>query len=617
MGKKQQRTLPMPRLLAAAALLSAAIAPANSSTVPPTSGGSMSVVGSVLIAANFPGADAETKIANCIAALPTTGGICDARGITGPEAWGDTLVISKPVTLLLGYAVFIYSGSGDMIHIPTSAVGPITIEGRGIPRTGGQGTKLINNSAAGDGIHIQATYGSGRISVRHLQVTSTVTHATGAAINVDYGNNWTSTDVEIDDVEAYGHVVGVRIVQPIQARVIEVTASGSVDGIRLEGGTSSTFDTTYALNSGRDNYQITGEYNGFPVWRPSISYSAGYFISPNANFNGHIFKCTKVGTSGSTEPTFCTSSGCTVSDGTVIWTESGLATQLFAGDPGRLAYWRPSTAYSPNTVIAPFKNTNENVGAPTTYIYKATAAGTSGGTEPSTWCTTSGCTVTDGPAGSAVTWTEIGNLDGAAFGPTYTTLRNTASDSASRDGYRQIGGVTTYLGVGAEGGGTCFHIIKGSATFVRPYTNSCYGDGLRVELPFSPALNNIDVDVIGAYLTAAGVAGTYGVNAIGQNAYVYLIGGGSTGFPAGQTGGTGVIQSWDFGTAIAGQRASFTARTVNPNSTFILPSVTAANLPGGTNGQVFYCSDCTATAACAGGGTGAVAKRINGAWVCN
>ena len=35
------------------------------------------------------------------------------------------------------------------------------------------------------------------------------------------------------------------------------------------------------------------------------------------------------------------------------------------------------------------------------------------------------------------------------------------------------------------------------------------------------------------------------------------------------------------------------------------------------NGALVYCSDCTIANPCASGGTGAFAKRLNGAWVCN
>lgn len=43
-----------------------------------------------------------------------------------------------------------------------------------------------------------------------------------------------------------------------------------------------------------------------------------------------------------------------------------------------------------------------------------------------------------------------------------------------------------------------------------------------------------------------------------------------------------------------------------------------ASLPGSpTNGTMLFCNDCTIANPCAGGGTGALAKRLNGVWVCN
>jgi hypothetical protein len=46
-------------------------------------------------------------------------------------------------------------------------------------------------------------------------------------------------------------------------------------------------------------------------------------------------------------------------------------------------------------------------------------------------------------------------------------------------------------------------------------------------------------------------------------------------------------------------------------------SVTFASLGASVNGTVFYCSNCTIANPCAGAGTGALAKRLNGVWVCN
>lgn len=42
-----------------------------------------------------------------------------------------------------------------------------------------------------------------------------------------------------------------------------------------------------------------------------------------------------------------------------------------------------------------------------------------------------------------------------------------------------------------------------------------------------------------------------------------------------------------------------------------------ADLGAATNGSMIYCSNCTVANPCAGAGTGAIAKRLNGVWVCN
>lgn len=42
-----------------------------------------------------------------------------------------------------------------------------------------------------------------------------------------------------------------------------------------------------------------------------------------------------------------------------------------------------------------------------------------------------------------------------------------------------------------------------------------------------------------------------------------------------------------------------------------------ANLGAAANGTMIYCGDCTKATPCAGGGTGALAVRLNGAWDCN
>jgi hypothetical protein len=48
-----------------------------------------------------------------------------------------------------------------------------------------------------------------------------------------------------------------------------------------------------------------------------------------------------------------------------------------------------------------------------------------------------------------------------------------------------------------------------------------------------------------------------------------------------------------------------------------MPGVVQGNLGTPANGTVIYCSDCTIANPCAAGGNGALAKRLNGVWVCN
>lgn len=60
---------------------------------------------------------------------------------------------------------------------------------------------------------------------------------------------------------------------------------------------------------------------------------------------------------------------------------------------------------------------------------------------------------------------------------------------------------------------------------------------------------------------------------------------------------------------------------VTAKGTLRPPSYAFSTLPsgltGGFNGTFVYCSDCTKATPCASGGTGAMAKRLNGAWDCN
>src|SRR5689334_16632943 len=72
---------------------------------------------SVLLADKYTGADAGEKITKCIAALPPTGGVCDARNLAGEQASASGFTVgspSKPVELMLGPVMLLTRGT---IHV--------------------------------------------------------------------------------------------------------------------------------------------------------------------------------------------------------------------------------------------------------------------------------------------------------------------------------------------------------------------------------------------------------------------------------------------------------------------------------------------------------------------
>jgi hypothetical protein len=110
------------------------------------------------------------------------------------------------------------------------------------------------------------------------------------------------------------------------------------------------------------------------------------------------------GKSGGSAATLDTTVGNDVTDGGLTWTTVGLT-------------WDDTTVYVMNEIAIPT--------TPNGYYYKVTTAGTSDGTEPASWPTTVGATVTDG----TVTWTNMGAITAVA-GDTYYTVGAYVYDAA-------------------------------------------------------------------------------------------------------------------------------------------------------------------------------------------
>ena len=66
--------------------------------------------------------------------------------------------------------------------------------------------------------------------------------------------------------------------------------------------------------------ELRADISGVSAWVASTAYSLGGIVKPTGGYGGCVYECTTAGTSGTTEPTWPTSNGATVSDNTVTWT---------------------------------------------------------------------------------------------------------------------------------------------------------------------------------------------------------------------------------------------------------------------------------------------------------
>lgn len=160
------------------------------------------------------------------------------------------------------------------------------------------------------------------------------------------------------------------------------------------------------------------------LWAASTAYTVGQEVVPTAaSDTGYIYECTTAGTSAASEPSWSSTVGGTVTDGSVTWTVrritrigidavymsfaqiervsaryhhaairfSDRISEQTLGAETKASKWVASTAYTTDSWVVPTT-------APTNaVVYECTTAGTSGSSEP-VWPTTAGTTVADGTA---------------------------------------------------------------------------------------------------------------------------------------------------------------------------------------------------------------------------
>lgn len=198
----------------------------------------------IINAAEMTGATAGAKIVNALAALPSTGGVIDARGIVGAQSITSTISVSKPARILLGATTFtctsdpvfrIISDSASIVGIgpqsylnKTSGTGDAIELGDGATSTRDaliKDIKIAATDAMAWGIDLQLAYNA-KIENVVLSCSSTAS----GAIRVD-----NSIDVEITHVNI-GAIKGTGILQQNDSNGLTILG-GRIDGFANTAGT--------------------------------------------------------------------------------------------------------------------------------------------------------------------------------------------------------------------------------------------------------------------------------------------------------------------------------------------------------------------------------------------
>lgn len=222
----------------------------------------------VRFADQFPGSDAGAQILACIADLPSTGGVCDARGLTGAQIWSTSVTVATSgVHLMLGAATFNFqstatlkvtgndfqlSGPGESAVLSAAA----SATAAGVIVTGGRAYvhdfKVVGNRAAGGGSGLISLGGSG-----HRVKRVTIIDSGAQAI---YMANCTDCAVEDNHIvrPKYSAIFSEGTNAHIQIRRNTITDpnlanSGGNGGIGCNGGGSIANQTDIWIE---DNYIV-------------------------------------------------------------------------------------------------------------------------------------------------------------------------------------------------------------------------------------------------------------------------------------------------------------------------------------------------------------------------
>ena len=211
------------------------------------------------------GTDPGAWINSAEASLPDTGGVIDARGLTGAQTFSTPIVLTKKTRLLLGAGAYLGPSTGDVITV---------LGGSGALN---QGTCIVGeaknltmiqpvSTAQANGIYFSPiNNGNTSYCVENLTIQDSTLGKTartaGAGIIADADPSPAqNSNGLIQNVDIHHMYYGIVLNRPLATKVIRTSATASKqDGIVLQGdGTTVSLDSTYASFSGRHDYAQHG-----------------------------------------------------------------------------------------------------------------------------------------------------------------------------------------------------------------------------------------------------------------------------------------------------------------------------------------------------------------------
>jgi hypothetical protein len=133
---------------------------------------------------------------------------------------------------------------------------------------------------------------------------------------------------------AFGPLIPVEVAFPIGRRYLHNGATLQSVGMTFAIGQRPAAVPNVVPGFGLFGWDLTGTPLSFPTpdlignWNATTSFAAGLYAMPTPAKNAGLYFSSSGGTSGSTEPTWPTTVGATVTDGSITWTCIGRSGQM-------------------------------------------------------------------------------------------------------------------------------------------------------------------------------------------------------------------------------------------------------------------------------------------------